>query len=224
MERYAYILAGGRSSRFGSNKALVQFDGQLHLLRLADALRSDGWSVTVVARTLDSYADLSLPVIADHEPDQGPVAGALASLHDLRLHVLAQDRFEESLPYALLLPCDLWNWNPRWTEGFLKATSDSLEDNYPKAVQLQIASMRGTTQVRRGEGFTPFPCWLHVDLYRVVQDSWDAGDRSLRGVFARFESQVAWVPIQGNDEAMIPRSFNTVEDLRRLRGEEGDVG
>lgn len=224
MERFAYILAGGQSSRFGSNKALVQSDGQPHVLRLADALRSDGWSVTVVARTLDSYADLSLPVIADHEPDQGPVAGVLATLQDFRLRLSAQDHFEESMPYALLLPCDLWKWNPSWTEGFLKETSDCLEDNYPKAVQLRIASVRGSNQVRNGEAFTPFPCWLHEDLYGVVQDAWDAGERSLRAVFARFESQVAWVSIQGNDEAMIPRSFNTIEELRRLRDDESDVG
>lgn len=224
MERYAYILAGGKSSRFGSNKALVQVEGQPQVLRLADALRSDGWMVTVVARTLDSYADLSLPVIADHEPDQGPVAGVLATLHDLRLRVSAQDHFEESLPYALLLPCDLWNWNPHWTEGFLKVTSDCREDNHPKAVQLQIASMRGVSQERKDEGFTPFPCWLHEDLYGVVQDAWDAGERSLRAVFARFESQVAWVSVPGTDEAMIPQSFNSVEDLRRLRDDESDVG
>lgn len=224
MERYAYILAGGKSSRFGSNKALVQMEGQPHLQRLADALRSDGWSVTVVARAIGSYSDLTLRVIADHEPDCGPVAGLLATLRDLQLRASAHDRVETSLSYALCVPCDLWCWNPRWTEAFLRATSDCLENNYPKAVQLQIESMRESNQVRKGEGFTPFPCWLHADLYGVVQEAWDAGERSLRGVFARFEPRVAWVPIRGNDEAMIPRSFNTVEDLLRLKDEEGDVG
>jgi GTP:adenosylcobinamide-phosphate guanylyltransferase len=231
MERYAYILAGGKSSRFGSNKALVQLEGQPHLLRLADALQSDGWSVTVVARTIDSYADLTLRVIADHAPDQGPVAGLLAALRDLQLRASAHDRSEVSMPYALCVPCDLWSWNPRWTTGFLDVASPDVvspdvvspdavwkngDENYPKGVRLKIASAIATNDMHQGDGFIPFPCWLHADLHGVVQEAWDAGERSLRKVFARFEPQVAWVPIRGNDDAMIPRSFNTIEELRRL--------
>jgi molybdenum cofactor guanylyltransferase len=76
------ILAGGRSSRFGSDKALAIIAGKTLLdhaiLRLAP-------QVTIIAINTNStdaaFAQTGLPRIADATPDfRGPLAGILAAL------------------------------------------------------------------------------------------------------------------------------------------------
>lgn len=70
------VLAGGQSRRFGSDKALAQFDGQSLLVRAVDQL--SGWceAVIVVGRE-----DAPAPTIPDWpHADMGPLAGLAAAL------------------------------------------------------------------------------------------------------------------------------------------------
>lgn len=75
-----FVLAGGRSSRMGTDKALVEFAGQPLICHALAALREAGLSAAIAGARSDlrSYA----PVIADAEQDLGPLSGicnALAS-------------------------------------------------------------------------------------------------------------------------------------------------
>jgi len=77
-EAMGFVLAGGRSSRMGVDKALLEFDGQplvAHALRI---LREAGLPVRIAgARSaLDGFA----PVVEDREVDRGPLAGICAAL------------------------------------------------------------------------------------------------------------------------------------------------
>lgn len=69
-----YILAGGRSSRFGSDKARAALHGRPMIVRIAELLRPVAESMIVVAEQSDKYADLGLLTIADAIPGQGPLA------------------------------------------------------------------------------------------------------------------------------------------------------
>ena len=83
-ERVAvYILAGGRSRRFGSDKARVVVGGKPAILALADELGGGGRPITVVARTQNAYSDLGLRTIADVIPEKGPLGGVLTALEDV---------------------------------------------------------------------------------------------------------------------------------------------
>ena len=75
-----YILAGGRSTRFGSDKARVEVDGIPLLKRVADVVAGVTDEVTVVASVADQYADLGLTTIPDRHADGGPLAGLEAAL------------------------------------------------------------------------------------------------------------------------------------------------
>lgn len=95
------VLAGGRSSRFGSDKALADFDGQTLLMRAVMVL--SGWCdhVVVVGR-----AEAPAPTLPDWpRADMGPLGGIAAALH------LACDQgYDEVLTCsvdALHLPEDL---------------------------------------------------------------------------------------------------------------------
>jgi len=87
------ILAGGRSTRFGSDKALATLDGRALIDRVADALGPQVDALVVVGR---SHA--SLPSIPDRPaPDLGPLGGIAAALHHATANGFAQ---------VLTVPCD----------------------------------------------------------------------------------------------------------------------
>lgn len=73
----AAILAGGRSSRMGTNKALLEVGGAAMLRRSADLLRPLVDDLFIVADDPAPYADLGLPV----HPDIHPGCGAVGGLH-----------------------------------------------------------------------------------------------------------------------------------------------
>ncbi len=77
-----YILAGGRSRRYGSDKARLVIEGQPLLVRVARELADLASSMTVVARSAGDYDDLGLRTIRDSIPDKGPMGGLLAAFED----------------------------------------------------------------------------------------------------------------------------------------------
>jgi len=71
------VLAGGKSSRFGSDKALAELDGHTLLARAVDAL--SGWCEYVVVAGRETAP---APCIPDWpQPDMGPLGGIAAGLH-----------------------------------------------------------------------------------------------------------------------------------------------
>lgn len=102
----AFILAGGRSSRFGSDKALHEIDGVPMILHVARAVsRPAAPGVTVVADSAGKYEALGLRTVADPEPFQGPLSGILTALRD------AADAER-----ILICSCDLIGLKPGWLE------------------------------------------------------------------------------------------------------------
>ncbi len=75
----AWILAGGRSSRMGVDKARAESGGRALVLRVADEAAAVCGSVSLVGDPL-LYGELGLPVIADRFPGQGPLGGMEAAL------------------------------------------------------------------------------------------------------------------------------------------------
>jgi molybdopterin-guanine dinucleotide biosynthesis protein A len=70
----AIILVGGRSSRMGTDKALLDWHGRRAIDRVADLARASGADLIVTAG-----GDCGLPFVADPTPLAGPVAGVLAA-------------------------------------------------------------------------------------------------------------------------------------------------
>jgi molybdopterin-guanine dinucleotide biosynthesis protein A len=80
----SFILIGGRSSRFGSPKALLKLDGQPLLDRTAETLTAalPETRITLVASAPEQFLGLgtNLPFIFDLYPERGPVGGLHAAL------------------------------------------------------------------------------------------------------------------------------------------------
>ncbi len=94
----ALILCGGKSRRFGRDKAGVPFRGQPlieHAYAVMDAVSDDVWLST---NTPEAYRDSGRPMVGDIFLDRGPLGGLHAGLgvvrHDL-MAVIACD-----MPFA----------------------------------------------------------------------------------------------------------------------------
>jgi molybdopterin-guanine dinucleotide biosynthesis protein A len=71
------VLAGGKSSRFGSDKALAELDGHTLLARAVEAL--SGWCEYVVVAGRETAP---APCIPDWpQPGMGPLGGIAAGMH-----------------------------------------------------------------------------------------------------------------------------------------------
>ncbi|MFD1034394.1 molybdenum cofactor guanylyltransferase [Sphingomonas hankookensis] len=87
------ILGGGRSSRFGSDKALAMLDGEALIDRVAAALAPQVDALIVVGRNHPG-----LTAVADRPaPDLGPLGGIAGALH-----YAATKGFDR----VLTVPCD----------------------------------------------------------------------------------------------------------------------
>ncbi len=71
------VLAGGKSTRFGSDKALAELDGHTLLARAVDTLA--GWCEQVVVVGRETAPAPTLPDWP--HPNMGPLAGIAAALH-----------------------------------------------------------------------------------------------------------------------------------------------
>ena len=88
------ILAGGKSRRYGRNKALVQLDGMALIERVLTVMQSLFQQVVLITNTPEAYAYLNLPMHEDIIKDLGPLGGiytALRSIHTEAAFVVACD-------------------------------------------------------------------------------------------------------------------------------------
>ena len=79
VSRAGFVLAGGRSSRMGRDKALLEVEGQCLVGRVAAVVREAAGSVTLIADP-EKYSKLGYPVYPDRLPDCCPLSGVHTAL------------------------------------------------------------------------------------------------------------------------------------------------
>ena len=95
------VLAGGRSTRFGRNKALVLWQGQFLIQHVINALASVFDECLLVTNTPEIYTFLNLPMTIDLYNNLGPLAGLDAALHHCRT------------PWIFTSACDMPTLSPK---------------------------------------------------------------------------------------------------------------
>lgn len=88
------ILAGGKSRRMGTDKALLALNGKPFIQHVAEAFQSVFTDVVISANTTE-YEFLGLPVIGDVYTNCGPLGGIHAALGLVRT------------PHIFTAPCDV---------------------------------------------------------------------------------------------------------------------
>lgn len=104
-DAHAFLLAGGESTRFGSDKARYLIWNQPLILRLHGLLSRICREVTVLTKRPNEYADLGLASVADRYPEQAPMTGLLTALE------------MSSTEWCFVIACDL----PNLDGDFLRA-------------------------------------------------------------------------------------------------------
>lgn len=75
-----FILAGGKSSRIGTNKAFLQFEGKALIQRLVDLLDPIFSEVVISSNEPELYEFLEKKIIKDIFPGRGPLSGIHSTL------------------------------------------------------------------------------------------------------------------------------------------------
>jgi len=75
----SFVLAGGGSSRFGRDKALVEVGGEVLLARLCAVLRDVTFHVSVVGSP-EKYGGFGVSCVSDQWPGEGPLGGIITAL------------------------------------------------------------------------------------------------------------------------------------------------
>ena len=80
MSGAAIILAGGNSSRMGSDKGLVLLNGKPMIQYCIDTLESLNLPIIIVSNNKE-YEKFGFPVYADVIPEKGPLGGIYTGLY-----------------------------------------------------------------------------------------------------------------------------------------------
>ena len=89
------IMAGGQSSRMGTDKSFVLFDGRPLIEIVREKVTGLGTETLLITNTPEAYAHLNLPMVSDVYPDHGPLGGIYTAVH------------AASQPHVLVVACDM---------------------------------------------------------------------------------------------------------------------
>jgi molybdopterin-guanine dinucleotide biosynthesis protein A len=191
VEVTGFAVAGGRSQRMGSDKALLPWAGTTLLEHTLARLRDVCAEVCILSGVQIRYANYGVPVHADVVPEAGPLGGVHAGLLNLRTPVglfLAVDT--PLIPPALL--------------GALAAAAAGFDAVVPVVGGLP----EPLCAVYRGTCLEP------------VRRRLEAGERKMTSFwpFIRVRTMAEDELAIFGDPTLMFRNLNTTEDYLRLRG------
>ena len=190
-----YILCGGQSRRFGSDKARQLIDDHPLITHVARQLDPACGNVWAIADRPDKYQDLGLSTLADLRPGQGPLGG----LHTALAHAAERG----TSPWIVLASCDQTRIEPVWLSLFRELLADQ--------PQARAVLFRETSAFRKSPYlWHPFPGMYHIDLLPRVNAQLERGERALQAFLASLRDLLVAVPLPA-DWPAIPQINTPVE-------------
>ncbi len=185
-----FVLAGGKSSRMGQDKALMQLGGKQLVLRATEILRPFVREITLLAPA-ERYKNLGLPVLRDKWPDRGPLAAVCTGLLD------------SGTEWNIFLACDL----PLVSRQFIQLLVE------------RVRATRSDAVVPRTEDvWQPLSAAYHSRCRRAFTRALQEGRRSMIGLFDEVRVEVITQNEMANaglSEGELS-NMNTPEDWARI--------
>ena len=188
------VLAGGRSSRMGSPKALLDFRGQPFVVRILEALEALEVKTRIVVvgpdapRIRPALAGHECLIVENNDVDAGPIASLRAALRAL----------ETVRPSATLAwPVDLPHVRVTTVERLLEA----FRRTPAPAVVPTFAERRG------------HPVLWGAGLFEELLTSESATQHGARAVLGAHAAEIGQVAV---DDPAVIDDLNTPEDYERL--------
>ncbi|MGH9742566.1 MAG: molybdenum cofactor guanylyltransferase [Candidatus Acidiferrum sp.] len=163
----AYVLAGGGSTRFGRDKALVEFAGKPMLARMIELMRGVTEKVAVVAAP-GKYVDLGAKIVHDGWPGEGPLGGIVTAL----LHT--QDVIPQC-EWNVIVSCDM----PFLTADWVNYLSERAAKSEAQVVLPHSA-----------QGPEPLCAVWRTDARAAIQNQLENGVRKVTAAIENLKSEV----------------------------------
>jgi molybdopterin-guanine dinucleotide biosynthesis protein A len=157
----AFILAGGKSSRMGQDKAFLELEGRTLLARALELARSVTDQIVIVGPRV-KFQDFG-PVVEDTYANRGPLAGIHAALAS------------SSAELNLILAVDL----PFLTHALLR-----------HLMELARGSAAVVTVPRIGGGYQPLCAVYRRDFAVLATSALQQGHNKIDALFAQTSTQV----------------------------------
>jgi len=152
----AFVLAGGKSSRMGADKAMLEVAGQTLLQRTLELARAVSEDVRIVG-VREKFGEFA-PVVEDKYPDRGPLGGIHAALAST------------GSDFNLILAVDL----PFLEKRFLQ-----------QLVTEALASGAVVTVPRAGGGLQPLCAVYRREFAALAEQALAAGRNKIDTLYAR---------------------------------------
>ena len=161
-----YVLAGGGSTRFGQDKALVEIAGAPMLLRMRGLLSSIAENVRVIAAP-QKYAALGVTGIPDRWAGEGPLAGIITAL--------LTTKETGGADWNLIIGCDMPFLTREWLSYLVeRALASGAEVVAPKSAQ----------------GLEPLcACWL-TGAAPKLQTAFESGTRKITQAMKQLQLEI----------------------------------
>lgn len=200
MKVFGFVQAGGGSTRFGTDKALVEIGGKTLLMRTVELVASVCERTRIVAPA-GKYEDTPVSIVADKWPGQGPLGGILTALE------FATEEFreaDEESSCILIVSCDM----PFLTREWLAYLRDRA-----------VKSMAHVVVPESENGLEPLcACW-RTDAAAGVHAAFDGGVRKVTEAMKRLPMEVldeaAWKRF--DTDGRLFWNMNTLEDYAEAR-------
>jgi molybdopterin-guanine dinucleotide biosynthesis protein A len=200
MRVFGFVQAGGGSTRFGADKAMVEIGGKTLLARTVELVASVCEETRIVAPA-GKYADAPVSIVEDKWPGQGPLGGILTAL-EFSNEKLRDADGEGAC--ALIVSCDMPFLKREWLAY--------LCDRAVKSTACVVVP-------ESENGLEPLcACW-RTDADAMVQSAFDDGVRKVTEAMKR-------LPMEVLDEASWKRfdtdgrlfwNMNTLADYEEAR-------
>jgi len=210
--RTGIVLAGGRSSRFGSDKLAAELDGRSLLATAVDAVAPLVDGVLVAVSSLpEEFLAADVPVALVHDRD--PFAGPLAGLANVLGTAVDPDPVAD---LAIVVGGDM----PRLVPAVLRSMLDRLASD----PTVDAVLLGRPPSVVDPEGQPPrravLPLAVRVGAASsAAVEALDAGNRSLQALLERLAHleipPSVWLPLDPDAKTLL--DVDTAADLDRIR-------
>lgn len=190
------VLAGGGSTRFGRDKALVEIGGKPMLARMIQLLQSVPMEVRVIA-SRGKYAAFGAEVVEDKWPGEGPFGGIITALEEAAVSAARPE-------WNLIVSCDMPFLTREWLAFLTERASKS------KAQVVVPSSANGPE---------PLCACYRTDAAVALRTAFQGGVRKvtdgLKGVATEVLDEADWKRF--DSAGRLFWNMNTAEDFEEAR-------
>ncbi len=162
-----YVMAGGASRRFGSDKALALIGSETLLARMCKLVEAATGNARIVAPH-GRYLDSGFEIVEDRWPDEGPLGGMITAIG-------ASKRDCSGCTWNLIISCDMPFLTSEWLAYLVEKALESEAD---------------VLTPRSAHGLEPLcACW-RTSALEVLQAAFDEGIRKVTEAMKRLRMEV----------------------------------